>query len=552
MLPRFSESRRKIAQARRKYVSLMKRVEREPDLGDELESVKEELIELGEQEFIENFDRRQEAWVNILGAGDKSKRERLFTGIGNISNVFDNIINIAKEDATDFLLGRSSRKKKEGFNVEGIFNRLLGADKYYKPMNVAPPSVENIPKEPMSGGILDHLDPTEIGESNQAVAKEIKEETTVIKSLPENISAPIIQKLEELIDVLKKMLIADKQDTRREKRLDMEKSRESVSNITNSIIEKKDGGKIGKLAGMIKNISGGGLFSLPNGISAGLGGAVGGSIATIASKVVGGARFLAKAGGPIAAIVMSVMDGITGWAKSEEWGVDKMSAIAGSVIGGTDDGLKGAFSNAGKMGLAGAAIGSVIPGVGTIIGGLVGTAVGGITGYFGGEKISKMLSAAKEKVSGIVSKLFDTETYKKLYESASEMIKPAIKAIAPAITAVGETVSSVFNSDSVKSFLGIDDGKVTLPLIGDVSLPFTAIKKPPATNDIGEMQKVVRKIEKEKEATTMEKMIKNIGFSINQDNSVRINAPVVTNLRPFNDSRTVLSQGIRGSENTAF
>ena len=92
--------------------------------------------------------------------------------------------------------------------------------------------------------------------------------------------------------------------------------------------------------------------------------------------------------GLIGGIIWAVMDGITGFFKADEWGTSKFSGVVGAVLGGVDTGLKGVFKNVGKWALIGAGIGSMVPGIGTLVGGLIGAAVGGYLSIFGGEKLA--------------------------------------------------------------------------------------------------------------------------------------------------------------------
>ena len=100
-----------------------------------------------------------------------------------------------------------------------------------------------------------------------------------------------------------------------------------------------------------------------------------------------------KAMGPmmiVTALMQMVVDGIKAFFKSKEWGTSKISSILGGFLGGASDGgLKNAFASMGKWALLGAGIGSVVPVVGTIAGGLIGTAIGGILGAFGGKNLAK-------------------------------------------------------------------------------------------------------------------------------------------------------------------
>ena len=108
--------------------------------------------------------------------------------------------------------------------------------------------------------------------------------------------------------------------------------------------------------------------------------------------LMGGAMVIGAIAAAVAALVMMVFDGISGYFKAEEWGVSKMNAVIGSVIGGTGSGMSGAAWGAAKWGGAGFAIGMVAGGpLGAIIGGAVGMLLGGIAGWFGGERIAKLL-----------------------------------------------------------------------------------------------------------------------------------------------------------------
>jgi hypothetical protein len=119
-------------------------------------------------------------------------------------------------------------------------------------------------------------------------------------------------------------------------------------------------------------------YAMPQG-GPGLGPRVAGGLGT---KVLGGASL---AGG----LFMAAQDGMEGAELAEEWGTSKAAGVAGAVLGGTDKGLSGAFSNMGKWALIGAGIGSFVPVIGTMIGGVIGGVVGAVIGFFGGEKIAK-------------------------------------------------------------------------------------------------------------------------------------------------------------------
>lgn len=96
----------------------------------------------------------------------------------------------------------------------------------------------------------------------------------------------------------------------------------------------------------------------------------------------------------ITGLVLAVKDGISAMGKSMDWGVGKISAFLGGFFAGeADGGVMNMFKNAGKWALIGAGVGSVIPVVGTALGGLVGMVIGGILGLFGAKKLAKAFSA---------------------------------------------------------------------------------------------------------------------------------------------------------------
>jgi hypothetical protein len=174
-----------------------------------------------------------------------------------------------------------------------------------------------------------------------------------------------------------------------------------------------------------KNEDGSGLLS----------GLVGGGL----GKMLGG--LLTKGlgiGMIIASLALMIRDGIMGAMKAEEWGVGKGSAIVGAVLGGTGEGWKNAFANAGKWALMGAGIGLLAGGpIGALIGGLAGAVIGGLLGYFGGEKIAKFVQNAMQGLS-------------KMWDSTKEFF-------ANAWTKTKEFFVNIWNSEfftKVRTFIG--------------------------------------------------------------------------------------------------
>jgi len=122
------------------------------------------------------------------------------------------------------------------------------------------------------------------------------------------------------------------------------------------------------------------------------------------------ATLMGIASSPVVLVAGSVLalatEGIMGYLKSGQWGVSSISAVIGGIFGGAfDNKLFNFFANMGTWAITGAAAGSVIPGVGTLFGGLIGALFGGVMGLFGGEKIAKWLDAV-----GVTTKEIFNET----------------------------------------------------------------------------------------------------------------------------------------------
>ena len=98
-------------------------------------------------------------------------------------------------------------------------------------------------------------------------------------------------------------------------------------------------------------------------------------VAGTAGKLAGRAGSMLA--GPVGMIggglLMMAIDGVLGWMKRSKWGVSGGSATLGGMLGGSmDRGVLNTFANMGKWALLGAGIGSVVPVVGTLAGGLIG------------------------------------------------------------------------------------------------------------------------------------------------------------------------------------
>ena len=134
--------------------------------------------------------------------------------------------------------------------------------------------------------------------------------------------------------------------------------------------------------------------------------------AAMLGKLSGGALL---AGG----LLWMAVDGISGWMKSDEWGVSHIAGAIGGALGGTGSGIKNAWKNSLKGGLVGGGIGMLVGGpVGLIIGSLLGAAVGGILGYIGGQNIAKSL----DEFGSRFSVWYNTNINKFMQESVSKRL----------------------------------------------------------------------------------------------------------------------------------
>lgn len=109
----------------------------------------------------------------------------------------------------------------------------------------------------------------------------------------------------------------------------------------------------------------------------------------------------------IGAVVMLIEDFFDSKKLEEGLGIGKIPALLGTILGGTEGGIKNMFKNAGKWAVIGAGLGSVVPGLGTIMGGLIGAILGGVMGYFGGDEIASKIDTAFTAVGRMVEDAWD-------------------------------------------------------------------------------------------------------------------------------------------------
>lgn len=115
-----------------------------------------------------------------------------------------------------------------------------------------------------------------------------------------------------------------------------------------------------------------------------------------------GGSMIGRLAGPILGFAI---DGILGMFKSEDWNTSKTSAALGGLFAGTfNNKIINVFSQMGKYAALGASVGSVVPGFGTLAGGIIGAALGVVMGVIGGENIANF--AEKTGIGRYVSSFF--------------------------------------------------------------------------------------------------------------------------------------------------
>ena len=155
---------------------------------------------------------------------------------------------------------------------------------------------------------------------------------------------------------------------------------------------------------------------------------------------------ISKAAGPLA-IAGVAIDGVMGVKKSEEWFgtsgfAEKSSSAIGGALGGTGPGILDEGSilekgmNIGTNALKGAAIGSIIPGVGTAIGAVVGAGLGAI----GGESIAKAAHKVFEFAQDSVDATFEVAG------AGVEAVSGVLNELGPVGEGLGSTLTESFNA----------------------------------------------------------------------------------------------------------
>lgn len=112
---------------------------------------------------------------------------------------------------------------------------------------------------------------------------------------------------------------------------------------------------------------------------------------------------LAKTLGKASVVVGVLVDGINGLFNAETFGVSKLSAVIGTILGGSfENKIINSFAQAGQFALIGAGLASIGGPIGIVAGGAIGAVIGTIMGVIGPEKISKFV----DSIGGFVADSF--------------------------------------------------------------------------------------------------------------------------------------------------
>lgn len=151
-----------------------------------------------------------------------------------------------------------------------------------------------------------------------------------------------------------------------------------------------------------------------------------GGLASTGYALAGGAAGSAMSGG-LAALLGggTILGGLAGGASAIKGIADLLGAGSALKEGDiTEAQAKGASGSLALGGAAtGAAIGSILPGIGTLAGGLIGAGVGGIAGWLGGNKLADSIRTAKVESEELRDAIKDSDT------SAEQLGKTFEKAV---------------------------------------------------------------------------------------------------------------------------
>lgn len=196
---------------------------------------------------------------------------------------------------------------------------------------------------------------------------------------------------------------------------------------------KSSKGVVSKVGSGIKNVASktGSMASKAGGVIT----KAGSGISKFASTAAGGAAI--GAGGALVGGALLVDD----YSKAKAKGKEGLALAGETLLGDTGDSFGDTLKNAGKQGIKyagiGAAIGTIVPGFGTLIGGAVGGIIGLVAGIFGSDP-KKSMDNIKKGFSSI------GDFFGKMMSGIGDFVGKAVDMVKSIIESVGKAVFSVF------------------------------------------------------------------------------------------------------------
>lgn len=339
---------------------------------------------------------------------------------GKLSQIVKNKMQKSKE-SRDVLKGDAKKLYSSTFSQTGEESQPQSAPqpKRGAPVNENDPTFQYNPLENFnSDGSAMMMDPgAGYGKTGLEIASDVN---FIAEELLQVIDG--LKPLEEISKNIEKLVRAAgaAEDAKDQLTLDNLESAAEGPSIPDGLINKKEpGAKAAKGEGLLGKL--GGAFELPEMAA----------VAETALAGLSGVLFTATTG-IVAALGWAVIDGVSGWLKSEDWGVSKISGFLGGLLGGTfSNKIVNVFANMGKWALMGAFIGAPFFGIGAIAGGLIGALIGGLLGWIGGENIAGFFDDFGSWISDSWSTGFDMikNFFLDLWDTAQNMVDSVLNVI---------------------------------------------------------------------------------------------------------------------------
>ena len=172
-----------------------------------------------------------------------------------------------------------------------------------------------------------------------------------------------------------------------------------------------------------------------------------GGIAGLTSML--GKAIFSKTTALIMGLAWAIFDGFAG---AKLWG--GIPGFIGGFFGGLHKGVMGMAAGAGKWALIGAGLGSVVPGVGTMIGLIGGALFGGFLGWFGGEAITGWINNIIALPTAMMEKIVEVFTNIKNWVVSAvsgyvdwyvDLVKAIFEPITSTLRRIVNAVKSVIN-----------------------------------------------------------------------------------------------------------